>query len=480
MSRPLEQLLGLAATLVPPPGRTGPLGRARCRGRPGPAVLWLTPSDGWRPGAPFAVAFAGGGSLGSPGPLSRDGAGHRGRQPPAGSRRLACRSVGTVSKHLLGAVVVVASVLVVGTPATGASGPSATTISMEAASAYKPAAPPGATDDYHCTLVNPHVTRNSFIVSSHFYPNSGEVHHAIIFLVPPALAPAAEKADAGGKGWTCFGESALPETVAKNQISNTPWLSAWAPGHGEDVEPAGTGVPLPAGSLVVMQVHYNLLVGDKPVKVAMQLHTVPGHTPLRPLSLMLLPAPPDIPCPAGVSGPLCTRGASLANLGQRFGQSQVGFVGAIERICGRDPNNPPAGVTTSCTWPVGQDGIIVRLGVHMHLLGRGMKIVLDPGTPQAKTLLDVTDYNFHYQRSYNLKDPVTVKPSDTIGVTCTYDPVLGQQLPALRRVAPHFVTWGDGSSDEMCLALVQTVPPTSVPESTAIAGAFSPNQPQRI
>jgi hypothetical protein len=383
-------------------------------------------------------------------------------------------------KHLLGAVAVVASVLVVGNAPVGASAPEVSTISMQAASAYKPAAPPGATDDYHCTLVNPHVTSNSFIVSSHFYPNSLEVHHAIIFLVPPALASAAETANAGGKGWTCFGESALPKTVAHNDISNTPWLSAWAPGHGEDVEPGGTGVPLPAGSLVVMQVHYNLLVGDQPVKVAMQLHTVPGTTPLRPLSLMLLPAPPDIPCPTGVTGPLCNRAASLANLGQRFGESQEGFVSAIEQICGRNPTDPPAGDTTSCTWPVGQNGIIVRLGVHMHLLGRGMKIVLDPGTPQAKTLLNVTDYNFHYQRSYNVRVPVTVKPTDTIGVTCTYDPTLAQQLPALRRVAPHFVTWGDGSSDEMCLALVQTIPPKGMPESAALAGAFSPNQPQRI
>jgi hypothetical protein len=108
-----------------------------------------------------------------------------------------------------------------------------------------------------------------------------------------------------------------------------------------------------------------------------------------------------------------------------------------------------------------------------------MQIVLDPGTPQAKTLLDVTNYNFDYQRAYTLQTPVPVKPTDTIGVTCTYDPKLAQELPALRKVPPHFVTWGDGSSDEMCLALVQTVPPTSVSEAVARAAAFAPNQPGR-
>ena len=64
-----------------------------------------------------------------------------------------------------------------------------------------------------------------------------------------------------------------------------------------------------------MQVHYNLLVGDKPVKNSLVLHTVPASTPLLPLNLDLMPAPPDIPCPAGVTGPLCSRTASLANLG---------------------------------------------------------------------------------------------------------------------------------------------------------------------
>jgi hypothetical protein len=382
------------------------------------------------------------------------------------------------SRVLAVSAALVSSVLL-GTSAGANAAQRTTTITMEAATSYTPLAPKGSTDDYHCTLVDPHVTQNSFIVSSHFFPHSPEVHHAIVFLVPPELAAAARAADQGGKGWTCFGESALPHTVATNHISNTPWLSAWGPGHGLDVVPAGTGVPIPAGSLVVLQVHYNLLAGDRPVRVEMQLHTVPASTPLRPLSLMLLPAPPDVPCPAGVTGPLCNRAASLANLGQRFGAAQVRFVNNLEGFCGRDPANPPSSDTTTCTWPVGQSGNVVRLGVHMHLLGRAMQIVLDPGTPQAKTLLDVTNYNFDYQRAYSLQTPVPVKPTDTIGVTCTYDPKLAQELPALRKVPPHFVTWGDGSSDEMCLALVQTVPPPSVSEAAARAAAFAPNQPGR-
>ena len=329
-----------------------------------------------------------------------------------------------------------------------------TTISMESNS-YKPKAPPGATDDYHCTLMNPHVKKNSYIISSQFFPGSAEDHHAILFLVPPNLAATAEADNVGGKGWTCFGETPIPNT-GLDQISNTPWLSAWAPGHGADNLPKGTGISLPAGSLVVMQVHYNLLVGDNPVRNSLVLHTVPASTPLLPLKLDLLPAPPDIPCPSGVTGPLCNRTASLANLGHRFGQSAVGFVSTLESVCGRNPADPPAGDSTSCSWPIYSSGYIVRVGAHMHLLGATFKMVLNPGTPGAKTILYVPNYNFHYQRAYNLATPVKVVPGDKVQVTCTYDPTLAQQLPTLRKVAPHFVTWGDGSSDEMCLGLTET------------------------
>lgn len=365
-----------------------------------------------------------------------------------------------MARVLRGTTLVLAAVVLTGvtwgvTAAQAASTHPVTTIRLTMPKAYTPKAPPGGTDDYHCTLMNPHVTTNSYVISSQFFPGSAEDHHAILFLVPPSLASAAERDNVGSNGWTCFGEAPLPDT-SLDQISNTPWLSAWAPGHGKDDLPKGTGVLLPAGSLVIMQVHYNLLVGDKPVKNSLVLHTVPATTPLRPLTLDLMPAPPDVPCPAGVTGSLCNRAASLANLGHRFGQGAVDFVNALEAVCGRNPADPPVGDSTSCSWPVYRRGYIVRVGAHMHLLGVTFKMVLDPGTPEARTILDVPDYNFHYQRAYNLKTPVAVSPGDEVQVTCTYDPALAQQLPILRKVAPHFVTWGDGSSDEMCLGLMWT------------------------
>jgi len=340
-------------------------------------------------------------------------------------------------------------------------GAAVTTLSMTSPTAYTPRAQSGGTDDYHCTLLNPHVKQNSFIVASQFFPGTGrstvEVHHAILFLVPPDLVSAAETANQGGAGWTCFGE---PPVLGRGlgQFLNMPWLSAWAPGHGKDILPLTTGTPLAKGSLIIMQVHYNLLVGDLPVKPSVQLETVPASTDLRPTTIQPVVAVPNIPCPTGVTGPLCDRDAEIANLDQRFGSYMGLFDAGMEAICGENPTDPTTGDSTSCVWHIGSAGYIVRDMAHMHLTGVSETLTLDPGTPQADTIMDVPDYNFHYQRAYNLKQWVKVTAGESVKVSCSYDPSLDQQLPALRSLPPHFITWGDGSSDEMCLGLVWEVP----------------------
>lgn len=326
---------------------------------------------------------------------------------------------------------------------------------------YKPVFTNGSTDDYHCILLNPHVTANSYVVASEFHPGSGpssvEVHHAILFLVPPNEAAAAEAVNPGNKGWSCFGESPLDGNSLAG-LGNFPWLSAWAPGAGLDTEPLTTGTPLPAGSMVIMQVHFNGLVGDKPVKPWLQLKTVPASAHLRPETQTIDIAPPDYGCPTGVTGPLCSRPAAMNYLAQRFGEGAVLFDNTIESLCGRNPVDPPTSDTTQCTWPVYRTEYVVRLTAHMHLTGASLRVTLNPGTATQKTLLNVPDFNFHYQRGYNLAHWVKVVPGDKIQVSCTYNPELRQQLPQLRKLPPRFVVWGDGSSDEMCLSLISTVP----------------------
>ena len=329
------------------------------------------------------------------------------------------------------------------------------TITLKSAKAYQPHAQPGTTDDYHCTLLDPHVTKSSYILSSQFAPGSNEDHHAALFLVPPSIAAIARKNHTIGKGWTCFGEAALPGTTLA-QFLQSPFLSIWAPGHGADVLTKGTGIPLPVGSLVIIQVHYNLLIGDKAVKDSLVLHTVPVSKATVPLNLELVLSPPDLPCPAGVTGPLCDRAASVADQGKRFGKNSMDYVNGIEQMCGHDPATAPVSNSTSCDKSITSDGYITRTQAHMHLLATSFSMVLDPGTSQERTVLDIPHYDFHNQLAYNLKKPIAIKKGETVRITCTYDPKLAQELPTLRKAPPHYVTWGDGSTDEMCIGLMWT------------------------
>jgi hypothetical protein len=352
-------------------------------------------------------------------------------------------------------------------------------IAMEAPSAFHPVAPSGGTDLYHCTLLNPKVTQNMMITKINFTPgNLTEDHHAVLYWVPPSEAKAANKMNVGNKGWTCFGGTGIGGQSIDQ--GGTAWLGGWAPGRSATSEPAGTGMPLPKGSLIVMQIHYNLLEGSFPDHSKVTLTVVPQKTAdLIPLAISLYPSPMDLPCPSGQSGPLCSRSASLADIGQRFGQGAVNFDNLLEEVCHN--GTPVPGDTASCTWGVTKAAYLWSITPHMHLLGTSMTVTLNQGQSSQKTLLSAP-YDFHYQRSWDMPSPVYIKPGDTITTSCTFNPELRSELPYLSSLPPRYVLWADGSSDEMCLAItaVSETLPSGVTSSTVRATPQAPQWPAAL
>ena len=306
---------------------------------------------------------------------------------------------------------------------------------------YTPAAPSGGTDEYRCFLVDPGLTRAAFLTGNQFLPqNAAIVHHAIFFRVSPDEVAEARQADAAddGEGWTCFGNAGISDHAA--------WVAHWAPGVGENELPAGTGYPMPAGSQMVMQVHYNLMNGSGGADRSGIRLRLTGKTDLRPLDTLTLPAPVELPCAAGESGPLCDRTAAVQDVAKRFGPQAAMTVEGLARRCGQNR----AGNEQHCDHTVQQAGTVYAVGGHMHLLGRSITVDLNG----KQRLLDVKNYNFDEQAVLPLKQPVHVAPGDTLRVTCTHDAKLRRQLPQLRGLPPRYVVWGEGTSDEMCLGLV--------------------------
>jgi hypothetical protein len=92
----------------------------------------------------------------------------------------------------------------------------------------------------------------------------------------------------------------------------------------------------------------------------------------------------------------------------------------------------------------------------MHLRGVDISVELNPGTSNARMLLHIPHWHFHWQDAYYLEKPIDAAPGDTIRVTCRFNNST-QAQPVLkgRQLAPRYVLWGEGTTDEMCLGLLQ-------------------------
>jgi len=330
--------------------------------------------------------------------------------------------------------------------------------SVSMTKAHLPVAPNNGTDDYRCFLLDPKVSQDSIIRTIQFIPQKKDyVHHAIIFRVTDADLPQAIIQDKSGTGWPCFGGTGLGGMLST--FVSSPWLSSWAPGRGKDISPVGYGTPFKKGERFVLQVHYNLLAaqGGKletdQSKIVME--TIPAKgAKVKQLHLELFPAPVELACPDGVTGPLCDRRQSLIDLSARTSTTSAFEAAGINALCGQDPFKPTSSLKSRCDKIMNSNFNVIAAAPHMHLLGRSLKLTLNPGSATEKILLDVTNYNFDDQSSTVLKQPVAVKAGDTIRVECTFDPTLRQKIPQLKNLAPRYITWGEGSSDEMCLGVI--------------------------
>lgn len=330
--------------------------------------------------------------------------------------------------------------------------------SVQMVKAHLPAAQNGGTDDYRCFLLDPKVKEDSIIRSIQFIPQRKDyVHHAILFRVSEADLAQAIKLDNNGTGWPCFGGSGLGSGLSS--FVNSPWISSWAPGRGIDISPAGYGIPFKKNERFVLQVHYNLLaaIGGKLVtdqsKIIMKAVAAKGAT-VKQLHVELFPAGVELACPSGVTGPLCDRKASLIDLAARTNNASAFEAAGISALCGQNPYKPVPSLTSTCDKVITSNFKIIAAAPHMHLLGRSLKLTLNPGTAKEQVILNVTNYNFDDQSAKVLAKPIAVKAGDTIRVQCTYDPTLRQKLPALRNLPARYITWGEGSSDEMCLGVI--------------------------
>jgi hypothetical protein len=324
---------------------------------------------------------------------------------------------------------------------------------LQMQSEYTPSAPTGkGTDDYRCFLLDPELDKDVWLTGNNVLPgNPDVVHHVILFRIDPEQVAEAEQKDAqsADEGWTCFGGTGLAGEFANVDDAN--WLAAWAPGGDETKIRDGYGVRLEAGSRIVMQVHYNLLKGAAPDVSSTQLRWMNGKQDLTPLHTFLMPAPVEMPCREKYAdGPLCEREAAVKDVMQRFG-SAGNTNSLLHLLCGTEAK---ASNTTACTRNINKPMTILGAAGHMHLLGRELRIEANPGTPDAETLLDIPIWDFDDQGTKAV-EPIHVDRFDTVQITCKHVQWLRDVLPAFEGIPDKYVVWAEGTTDEMCLGMLQ-------------------------
>ena len=323
---------------------------------------------------------------------------------------------------------------------------------------YTPTPPKGSSDEYRCFLLDPKFTADTFLQSVTIAPDNLKVsHHGILYKVPAASVSATKAIDAQnpGDGWPCFGDTGIPGASAFSGASASSWISFWAPGGNFKAYPAGVGMKISSADQFILQAHFHTMEPATANKASMKVSLQLASTAVSELKTMLVAAPIEIPCAPNESGPLCVRSAALLDLAKRTSTKTAFQETALLIACGKDPIKPIPSSTSDCTNTLRSPIKIYGATGHMHQLGRSITITHQSASTSVVTVLSTRPmWDFDNQTTDWQSTPILAKAGDTIKVTCTFDIGLRALLSVYKNISPNYVVWGEGTRDEMCLAII--------------------------
>jgi hypothetical protein len=320
-------------------------------------------------------------------------------------------------------------------------------------------------DIYHCFVLHPNFQRDVQVTGASVTPGNQQiVHHAILYKVEPNQAAdvlAKDKAT-GGKGWDCFGGPGLDGNNPQTATAGGNWLSIWVPGAGDGHFPDGISNNMGKGSLLIMEVHYNLNNGTGQDRSKVTLSIAAEGKKLTSIQSQLRVAPVELRCPDDIKNVGCTRENTIRENVARAGELAGRMLpNGLLQICKQtaDQYQKPVGdaskIVVTCDQQNPNDMTLYSIGGHMHLLAKSIKIELNPDTNAKKTLLHIPKWDFHWQGNYWFKNPVQIKQGDVIRTTCTFDnSVENQPEIAGKKTDPKYVMWAEATTDEMCLGIL--------------------------
>jgi hypothetical protein len=129
---------------------------------------------------------------------------------------------------------------------------------------------------------------------------------------------------------------------------------------------------------------------------------------------------------------------------------------AIDTLRDLDLQIPPqdGNYTSKASMTLGEPARLLSVQPHMHVRGKSMQVVAIYPDGRKEVLLNVPKYDFNWQTTYVLKDPVTLPAGTRLESTAGFN---NSPNNAFNPDPAATVHWGDQTTDEMHIAFLELV-----------------------
>ncbi|MEZ5365795.1 MAG: hypothetical protein R2748_26560 [Bryobacterales bacterium] len=255
-------------------------------------------------------------------------------------------------------------------------------------------------DDYRCFSLAPNLPEKRKIRAIAVEPgNRAIVHHVLLFPDPQAQSASLHDPGDPQPGYTCFGDPGYDPPG---------FYGGWVPGNTARALPDGVAMTLEGNARIALQVHYHPDGTQQTDRTRIGIYFTNEPNPKELLFLPLVDQ--RFLIPAGAEG---------------------------------------YEVTASFAAPLAAR--IYALLPHMHLLGREISLELSRGG-ETQTVIRIDDWDFDWQDTYWLEEPLLVPALTRATLRCVYDNSAAN--PNNPNHPPKDVGWGEKTTDEMALMFV--------------------------
>ena len=260
-------------------------------------------------------------------------------------------------------------------------------------------------DQYRCFVLPLNEDHDVYLSGLEFRPgNRRVVHHALIFADSTGMARQLAAASPDG-GYTCFGGPKFPPVAL---------LGGWAPGATPPPAAPELSQRLPAGTDVVVQIHYH-----------------PSGKPEQ----------------------------DQSSIGVKFsGPPTKGRTGIIlsNRRIDIPAGDPHYVVKESVTLP--RDVDVFGITPHAHYLGKEMKVEAELPGGTVLPMIWIKDWDFNWQGQYRYQQPLHLPKGTRISMEYVYDN--SDNNPRNPTHPPVRVKWGEETRNEMAVLFLGVVLPS--------------------